>query len=200
MKLYYSPGACSLWPHIVAREAGLDVALCKVNLKSHQLEDGSNFFDINPKGSVPALQLETGEILTEGLAVAQFLAEQNPAANLMPEPGSMAYYRLLEWVNFFSSEVHKSFVPFFWQGSDAEKAAAMETLHKYFSYIEKQLTGDYLLGNQLSIADAYLFVIDRWNGVSGVDTSAWRNLTAFSERLAERPAVHDALKAEGLLD
>lgn len=198
MKLYYAPGACSLSPHIVACEAGIDVELCKVDLKNKALESGGDFTEINPKGFVPVLQLEGGETLTEGPAIIQFLAEQKPEKGLAPECGTLPHYRLLEWLNYLTAEVHKSFVPLFWDGSDGEKARARKILNQRFQLIEDRLSGDYLLGDDFSIADAYLFTVYNWCGKVGVDTSGWPNLKAFAERMAARPGVQKAMQDEGL--
>jgi len=199
MKLFYAPGACSLSPHIVAREAGIDIELNRVNLKTKETETGGDFTEINPKGFVPVLQLEGGELLTEGPAIIQFLAEQKPEKNLAPEYGTLPHYRLLEWLNYITAEVHKSFVPLFWGGSDEEKAHAAKTLDKRFQYIEDHMQGDYLLGDDFSVADAYLFTVYNWCEKVDVDTSAWPKLQAFAERMAARPAVQQAMQAEGLI-
>ncbi|WP_078083709.1 glutathione transferase GstA [Microbulbifer mangrovi] len=198
MKLFYAPGACSLSPHIVACEAGIDLELCKVNLQTKETETGGDYMQVNPKGYVPALQLEGGEVLTEGPAIVQFLAEQKPEKNLAPEYGSLDHYRVLEWLNYISTEVHKSFVPLFWDGSDDEKAAAKQRLDKAFQFVEDRLDGDYLLGDRFCIADAYLFTVYNWCDKVGVDTDNWPHLKAFAERMAQRPGVQQALKAEGL--
>lgn len=200
MKLYYSPGACSLAPHIVAREVGLDIELCRVNLKTHKLEDGGDFTHINPKGQVPTLQLENGDLLTESPAVSHFLAKQNSTTELIPQYGSRTYYELLSWLNFIATEVHKAFVPLFWDKSESEQIAAREILKKRFSGIEQQLHNNYLLGNQLTIADPYLFTVHRWSGLVGIDSDHWPKLKAFSERMTARPAVRKALDAEGLTE
>nr|WP_010130288.1 glutathione transferase GstA [Microbulbifer agarilyticus] len=199
MKLFYSPGACSLSPHIVACEAGIDLALCKVNLKTKEMDGGGNFAEVNPKGQVPALQLEGGELLTEGPAIVQFLAEQKPEKNLAPQYGSLAHYRVLEWLNYLATEVHKSFIPLFWGGSDADKDMARKKLAKRFQYIEDAMAGDYLMGDDFCIADAYLFTVYNWCKLVEVDTSAWPQLAAFAARMSQRPGVQQALKAEGLI-
>ena len=198
MKLFYTPGACSLSPHIVASEAGIDLELCQVNLKTKETETGGDYLQVNPKGYVPALQLEGGEVLTEGPAIVQFLAEQKPDKKLAPEYGSLDHYRVLEWLNYISTEVHKSFVPLFWDGSDEEKTGAKQRLGKAFQFVEDRLDGDYLLGNNFCIADAYLFTVYNWCDKVGVDTGDWPRLKAFAERMAQRPGVQQALKAEGL--
>ncbi|WP_066959889.1 glutathione transferase GstA [Microbulbifer sp. Q7] len=199
MKLFYAPGACSLSPHIVACEAGIDLDLCKVNLKTKQTESGGDFTEVNPKGYVPALQLEGGEVLTEGPAIVQFLAEQKPEKKLAPEYGSLDHYRVLEWLNYISTEVHKSFVPLFWGGSDEDKAEAREKLGKRFHYVEEKMAGDYLMGDDFCIADAYLFTVYNWCSKVEVDTGRWPKLKAFAERMSQREGVRKAMQAEGLL-
>ncbi|WP_299584009.1 glutathione transferase GstA [uncultured Microbulbifer sp.] len=196
MKLFYSPGACSLSPHIVALEAGIDLELSRVDLKTHTLENGDDFSRINPKGYVPTLQLEGGELLTEGVAIVQFLAEQKPNANLAPPLGTLDHYRLLEWLNFLSSEVHKLFLPLFWNGSKEEKNKAREKILRRMDYIDQRLQRDYLLGDSLSVADAYLYTIIRWLQAKHFDMSRWPKLQAFQERMEARPAVQQALRNE----
>ncbi|MGL6160416.1 glutathione transferase GstA [Microbulbifer sp.] len=200
MNLYYAPGACSLSPHIVAREAGLDIDLCKVDLKSHQLESGADFTEINPKGYVPTLQLEGGEVLTEGPTIVQFMAEQKLDAGLLPESGSLDRYRVQEWLNFISSELHKAFAPLFSGASDEEKQKAKEQIRKRFDYVESQLDGKYLVGDRFTVADAYLFTIANWLDQHNIDTSLWPKLQAYQKRVAERPAVRETLREEGLLE
>jgi len=199
MKLFYAPGACSLSPHIVACEAGIDLELCKVDLKTKETDSGGDYAEINPKGYVPALQLEGGELLTEGPAIVQFLAEQKPEQKLAPEYGSLDHYRVLEWLNYISTEVHKSFLPLFWDGSDDEKAAAKEKLADRFQYVEDHMGGDYLMGDDFCIADAYLFTVYNWCSKVGVDTGSWPRLKDFAERMAQRDGVKKAMKAEGLI-
>ncbi|MBN8429607.1 glutathione transferase GstA [Microbulbifer salipaludis] len=199
MKLFYAPGACSLSPHIVACEADIDLDLCKVNLKTKQTESGGDYTEVNPKGYVPALQLEGGEVLTEGPAIVQFLAEQKPEKKLAPEHGSLEHYRVLEWLNYLSTEVHKSFVPLFWGGSDEDKAEARERIGQRFQYVEEQLAGDYLMGDDFCIADAYLFTVYNWCSMVEVDTGRWPKLKAFAERMSQREGVKKAMRAEGLL-
>lgn len=198
MKLFYSPGACSLSPHIVACEAGIPVDLVQVDLKNHKLESGGDFAEINPKGYVPVLQLDGGERLTEGPAIVQFLAEQKPDAGLLPEAGSLDRYRVQEWLNYISTELHKTFVPLFWNGSAEEKAAAQEKLSDRFGYVDSQLDGDYLLGDRFTVADAYLFTVTNWMDRLGIDYSHLPRLQAFQKRVRERPGVQEALRSEGL--
>ena len=198
MKLFFAPGACSLSAHIVACEADIDVELCKVNLKTKETENGADYREINPKGYVPALQLEGGEVLTECPAILQFLAEQKPGKNLAPEYGSLPHYRMLEWLNFITAELHKAFVPLFWNGSDEEKAQAKQLLQERFQYVEDNLDGDYLLGADFCVADAYLFTVYSWCAKVGVETGSWPRLQAYAERMSQRPGVQRAMQEEGL--
>jgi glutathione S-transferase len=201
MKLYYSPGACSLSPHIVAAEAGIPLELVKVDLKTHKLDDGTDFYKINPKGYVPALKLDDGNMLTEGPAIVQYLADQKPEAGLAPKNGSLERYRLQEWLNFLTSEVHKSFSPLFKPNTPEEyKKIAKENLAGRFDWLDQQLAGkDYLTGKAFSVADAYLFVLLNWTKFQSIDLAKWPNLTAFHARVGARPKVQEALQAEGLL-
>jgi glutathione S-transferase len=201
MKLYFSPGACSLSPHIVAREAGLNIELVKADTKTKKLDDGSDYREINAKAYVPALQLDDGQLLTEGPAIVQYLADRNPAAGLAPAAGSMERYRLQEWLNFITSEIHKSFSPLFNPAASADwKAAAKANLEKRFAYVAQQLEGrNYLLGEKFSVADAYLFTVANWSQWVGIDIGQWPALKAHHARVAARPRVQEALRAEGLL-
>jgi len=201
MQLYYSPGACSLASHITLREAGLPVELKKADTKTKKLEDGSDYFAVNSKGSVPALRLDDGQVLTEGPAILQYLADQKPESKLAPKAGTLERYRLLEWLNFITSEVHKSFSPLFNPAADAAvKQYTTQNLEKKFDWIDKQLTGkQYLTGDQFTIADAYLFVVANWSNFVGIDLGRWPALKAFQDRVAARPKVQEALAAEGLL-
>ena len=196
MKLYYSPGACSLSPHIVAEEGGLPLTLEKVDLKTRTTETGEDYARINPKGYVPALQLDGGTLLTEGPAIVQYLADEVPGSPLAPPNGTIERYELQGWLNFISTEIHKAFGPLF-HGTDEAKAKARERLALRYGYVEKEL-GDkpYLTGNNFSVADAYLYVTLRWAGKMAVDTPP--KLAALRDRIANRPAVQRALKAEGL--
>ncbi|MDP5209608.1 glutathione transferase GstA [Microbulbifer sp. 2205BS26-8] len=196
MKLFYAPGACSLSPHIVAREADINLDLCKVDLETHTLENGDDFRKINPKGYVPALQLDGGEILTEGAAIVQFLAEQKPDANLVPPVGTLAHYRMLEWLNFLSAEVHELFKPLFWNGPEEEQQRARENLIRRFDYIEKHLDKGYLMGGEFTVPDAYLYVLSTWLESLQFDMSRWPRLQSFKKRMAERPEVQRALEEE----
>ena len=201
MKLYYSPGACSLSPHIVLREAGLAFEPVLASTKTHKLQDGTDYYGINPKGYVPLLELDNGERLTEGPAIVQYIADQVPAKKLAPTAGTMARYRLQEWLNFITSELHKSFSPLFNPAMPEEGKALYRTrLGERFKWVDGQLAGkNYLMGEDFSVADAYLFVVAGWSKHVGVDISGLANLGAFMARVGARPAVQEALKAEGLL-
>ena len=201
MKLYYSPGACSLSPHIVLREAGLKFDPVLASTKTHKLQDGTDFYTINPKGYVPVLELDNGERLTEGPAIVQYLADQKPEAGLAPKNGTMERYHLQEWLNFLTSEVHKQFSPLFKPNTPEDyKPVARENLAGRFDWIEQQLAGkDYLTGKAFSVADAYLFVLLGWAKFTGIHLARWPNLQAFHARVGARPKVQEALRAEGLL-
>ena len=201
MKLYYSPGACSLSPHIVLREAGLAFEPVLASTKTHKLQDGTDYYGINPKGYVPLLELDNGERLTEGPVIVQYIADQVPAKKLAPTAGTMARYRLQEWLNFITSELHKSFSPLFNPAMPEEGKALYRTrLGDRFKWVDGQLAGkNYLMGEDFSVADAYLFVVAGWSKHVGVDISGLANLGAFMARVGARPAVQEALKAEGLL-
>ena len=201
MKLYYSPGACSLSPHIVASELGLGLQLEKVDLKSHKTAGGADFFAVNPKGYVPTLQLDSGEVLTEGPAIVQYLADRKPDAGLAPANGTLERYHLQEMLGFINSEIHKTYSPLFNDKTTPEaREERVEYLKKRYAVIEKQLAGrDYLFGNRFTVADAYLFTVTSWAAYVKVDLSAFPNLQAFQKRVAARPAVQAAMKEEGLL-
>jgi glutathione S-transferase len=201
MKLYYAPGACSLAPHIVAREAGLALDIERVDLKNRTTESGQSFAAINPKGYVPALGLANGEVLTEVSALVQYLAEQAPAAGLMPQAGSPERYRALEWIGFVSTEIHKGFGALWNPASpDEVKQAARDRLFQRFALVDKHLAGkSYLMGDTFTAADAYLFAVTNWTNFHGMSLEAYANLTAFMARMAARPKVQEALRAEGLL-
>jgi glutathione S-transferase len=201
MKLYYAPGACSLSPHIVSRELGIAVELKKVNTKDKTIEGGGDYWKINPRGYVPALELDNGQVLTEGPAIVQYLADQKPDAGLAPKNGSLERYRLQEWLNFLTSEVHKQFSPLFKPNTPEEyKKIAKDNLATRFDWIEQQLAGkDYVTGKQFTVADAYLFVLLNWTKFQAIDLAKWPNLQAFQARVGARPKVQEALQAEGLL-
>jgi glutathione S-transferase len=194
MKLYYSPGACSLADHIALHEAGIDFEWVKVDLKAKRTEDGRDYNEINPKGYVPALQFDDGDVLTENIAILSVVADR--ASKLTP-PGKFGHFRLLETLAFISTEIHKAFKPFFKpDATDAEKKAAGEILAKRFGYIAQRMQGDYLFGANLTVADPYLFVMCLWaqkNGLALPDP-----LPAFVTRMKARPAVKLALHHEGL--
>ena len=201
MKLYYAPGACSLAPHIVAREAGLRLELERVDLASGKTESGAAFADINPKGYVPALSLDNGEVLTEVSALVQYLGDQAPQAGLVPAAGTPERYRLLEWLGFIATEIHKGFGPL-WnpQAPEATKTAARNNLAKRFTYIDQRLArGPYLTGERFTVADAYLFTVTNWTNVHGIDLTPYPNLKAYMARVGARPQVRQAMAAEGLL-
>jgi len=198
--LYASPGACSLAPHIILREAGADFAVTKVNLKEHKTEDGRDFYAINPKGYIPALELEGGEVLTEGPAITQYIADTHPYANLAPTPGTVARARVQEDLTFIGTEIHKAFSPLFNPATpDDARLAAKDRIGKRFDYIEQRLSGgrDYL-HDDFSVADAYLYVMTRWATGMGIDLARWPHISAYKARIAERPHVQAALASEGL--
>jgi len=200
MKLYYKPGACSLSPHIVLEETGLPYEAEAVDLKTKVTASGADFTQTNPKGYVPALVLDSGELLTEGPAIVQYLADLAPEKKLAPANGTVARYQLQSWLNFIGTELHKSCSPFFNPASgDAWKTIARANLERRLAHTDQALAGKpYLLGEDFSVADAYLFTVLSWMGYVGLDLSPWSNLTAFQARVAARPAVQAALKAEGL--
>ncbi|MGB7481623.1 MAG: glutathione transferase GstA [Burkholderiaceae bacterium] len=198
MRLYFAPGACSLSPHIVLREAGLPFQLEKVDLRSKQTASGTDYRTVNPKGSVPALALDDGQVLTEGPAVVQYLADLVPEKQLAPAAGSMERYRLMEWLNFIGTELHKGFSPLFNPAMPQEaKQLTMERLLSRLDYLETRLGGDgFLLGAQFTVADAYLFVILRWGRAFDIDLARWPGIDAYFKRVEQRPAVQAALAAE----
>jgi len=200
MKLYYSPGACSLSPHIVLREAEVPFEIEKVNLKTKKTDAGIDYDSINPKSYVPALVMNNGELLTEGPAIVQYLADLAPAKKLAPSAGTLERYRLQEWLNFISTEIHKSFGMLFNPKVPEEMRNAVKArLVKRLGYAATALEGkDYLLGGTFSVADAYLFTMLRWAHPIGIDLSPWPGLKEYFNRVAARPAVISAMKAEGL--
>ena len=201
MKLYYSPGACSLSPHIALRESGLHFELVRVSTKTHQVQDGSDYYQLNPKGYVPLLEIANGERLSEGPAIVQYIADQVPAKNLAPDNGTMARYRLQEWLNFISSELHKGFSPLFKpMFSDDTKAIMRAQLGERLAWVDRQLAGrTHLIGAHFSVADAYLFTVTNWCEPLGIDVGGLSQLAAYRGRVAARPAVQEAMRAEGLL-
>jgi len=198
MKLYFSPGACSLCPHIVLREAGARFELVRVNLPEKKLPDGGDYFAVSPKGQVPVLQLDDGETLTENAAIIQYIADQHPQANLAPAAGTMGRYRLQEWLSFVGSELHKNFPPLFVPRYPPEyKPLARQTLERKFGNLEQHLGGrQYLMGDPFTIADAYCFAIMNWHKRAELDLSPWPSLKAYVERVAARPKVREAMEAE----
>ncbi len=201
MKLYYAPGACSLSPHIVACELGLDLQLEKVDTKSHTFGSGGDFYGVNPKGYVPALEIKAGEILTEGPAIVQYLGDQKPQAGVVPAAGSMERYRLQEMLGFINSELHKTYSPLFNPNTKPETVEERkEYLKKRYKYLDGLLASrEYLVGNKFTAADAYLFTVTNWAQYVKLDLSAFPNILAFQKRVAARPAVQKAMKEEGLI-
>jgi glutathione S-transferase len=201
MKLYYSPGFCSLSPHIVAREAGIDIELVKVDTKTKTVKVAGDYWDVNPKGYVPALELDDGQVLTEGPAIVQYLADRKPESGLMPRAGTMDYYRLQEMLGYINSEIHRSYDTLFNAAtSDAAKDERREYLKRRYGLIEKQLAGrDYLFGGTFTVADAYLYVVTNWSQYVKLGLAAFPNVLAFRKRVAARPAVRAALMVEGLV-
>ena len=203
MRLYYAPGACSLSPHIVLREADRRFDLERVDLKTHRTASGIDFTTINPKGYVPALQLDGPgtPVLTEGPAIVQYIADLAQDARLAPPNGTFARYHLQEWLNFISTELHKSFGPLFNPATPEDyKPIAKDTITKRFAFVDQHLAkrGPFLLGGQFSVADAYLFVMTFWANYLKMDLSSWPHLKMYSERVAARPHVREAMKEEGL--
>jgi glutathione S-transferase len=200
MKLYFSPGACSLSPHIVAHELGVDLAIEKVDGSTKQTQSGRDFWAINPKGYVPALELDDGQVLTEGTAIVQYLADQRPDAKLIPASGTLERYRVQEMLGYINSELHKTYSPLFSPKTSAEQRADREAyLQKRYALIDERLAKHpYLFGEQFTVADAYLFTVTNWAGFVKLDLSKFANLTAFQARVAARPAVKAAMSAEGL--
>lgn len=199
MKLYYSTGACSLSPHIVLKELGLPYKLVKVDMKKKETEDGQDFLKITKKGQVPALQLDSGEVLTEGVAIVQYLQSLVPEKEIIPQGPGLLKYRQLEWLNFITSELHKSWSPLFRpDSSEEEKKKTKANLASKFHHLEEPLTkGPYLMGENFTAADAYLFTVLSWSKFSQVELPAF--LTEYLARVASRPAVQAALKDEGLI-
>lgn len=201
MKLYYSPGACSLAPHIVLREAGYAFDLEKVDIPNKKTASGADYWQINPKGYVPALQLDDGEVLSEVGVICQYLADQKPAAGLAPAAGTMARYHLMEWLNFVATEVHKSIGALFNPKMTPEmKEVQLGVIGRRLNALEKMIAGkQYLTGDAFSVADAYLYAVLNWTRIHKIDMGQWPNIQAFMARVAARPQVQAALQAEGLL-
>jgi glutathione S-transferase len=201
MKLYYAPGACSLSPHIALLEAGLPYDLVKVDLRAKKLENGEDYLQVNPKGQVPALGLDNGELVTEGPVIIQMIADHAKDKRLAPARDTAERYRLQEWLNFITTELHKNFSPLFQPAiPDEVKNFFRERLMGKFKYIDGQLAGrDYLMGKDFTVADGYLFVMLAWADRLGLDVSGLSNLMAYKARIAARPKVKEALTKEGLL-
>ncbi len=201
MKLYFAPGACSLSPHIVLREAGIDAELEQVDLRTKKTKNGTDYTLINPKGQVPTLVLDNGQVLTEGPAIVQYLADQKPDSGLAPHSGTFERYRLQEWLNFICSEVHKTFGALFQPTTPEDyKPIAKDTLARRFAYVDQQLSrgGPYLMGSQFTVADAYMCVMCTWAGFMKIDLVQWPNVKTYAERLSQRPKIQEALREEGL--
>ena len=201
MKLYYWPGACSLSPHIVSREAGIDLQLAQLDRAERKTADGTVLSNVNPKNQVPVLELDDGQKLTEGPVIVQYLADQKPASGLVPPPGTMERYRVQEWLNFITSELHKTFGPLFRPTTpDDFKVTLRDMLGQRFDWIDKQLAGkQYLMGDQFTVSDAYLFTVLRWSPRVGIDLGKWKNISAYLDRVGARSKVQEAMKVEGLL-
>lgn len=201
MKLYFKPGACSMAPHIALREAGYAFELEKVDLAKHQTAAGEDYLRINPKGYVPALQLDDGTVLTEAGVVLQYIADHHPDSGLAPRTGTLERYRLMEWLNFLSTEVHKPFGPFFNPKATQEvKDYNLRLLTRRLAYLETQIDGhDYLMGRQFTVADIYLFTLLNWCNLHKIDLAQWPSLKDYMGRIAARPSVRETMKAEGLI-
>lgn len=200
MKLYYSAGACSLAPHIAMREAGIEVQLEPVNLASKNFR-GGDYKTLNPKGYVPAIEMDNGELLTEGSVILQYIAHKKPEKKLFAAAGTADHFRNLEWLNFVATEMHKSFGALWNRSlSDEAKQVFKEILYKRFDFLEEKLQGkEYLMGNQFNVADAYLFTVLNWANMVKMDLEKWPNIGQYITRIFSRPAVQAAMKAEGLL-
>jgi len=200
MKLYYKAGACSLSPHIILRETGVDFSLVKVDLASKKTEAGDDYLEVNAKGQVPALVLDDGSLLTEGVAIVQFLADKVPDRQLLAPAGSMTRYHTLEWLNYIATELHKGFSPLFNPATPDEfRALTRKALEKKLQYVNEELNDkQWLMGLRFSVADAYLFTVLRWAYAVKLEMNGLSNIEAFMERMKARPAVEAALAAEGI--
>ena len=200
-KLFYTPGACSLSPHIALREVGLPFTLHKVDLGTKKVESEGDYTEVNGKGYVPALELDNGEVLTEGPAIVQYIADQKPDAGIAPRAGTMERYKLQEWLNFITAELHKPMGSMFNKAQTPEwKEAVKANLAKRLDWLSKQLEGkSYLMGDSFSVADGYLFTVLGWAKLVGFDLSRWPVITQYCANIAQRPTVVEAMKAEGLL-
>ena len=201
MKLYYSPGACSLAPNILMHELGIAFNLERVDNKAKTTKSGENFWDVNPKGVVPVLKLDDGQTLTEAVAILIYLADRKPEAGLLPKHGTIEYYRELEWLIFITTEIHKQFTPLFKDATPADyKLIAKKNLMTAFGHVDKHLTGkQFMVGEKLTVADIYLFVVTNWSRFQDIDVAQWPNLKVFQDRMRARPQVQEAMKAEGLI-
>ena len=201
MKLFYTPGACSLSPHIVLRETGLPFEAEKVDLRTKTTESGADFTAVNPKGSVPALVLDDGEVLTEGPAIVQYLADRKPETGLAPQNGTLPRYRLQEWLNYVSTELHKGFGPLFNPALPEEaKEIQKQGIVKKLQHLDRHFAQHpFLMGEGFTVADAYAFTVLNWSGKFGIDLSSYPNVSAFMGRVAERPSARAAMQAEGLI-
>ena len=200
MKLYYAIGSCSLAPHIALREAELAFTMERYDIKTGELESGGDLLDVNDKGYVPVLEFDDGERLTEVAAILQYIADRRPDSNLAPVAGTLARYRLQELLNFIATEIHKIFWPIFHDGSEQEKVSARARLLKSYGWVERRLgEGPYLMGEQFTVADCFLFAALSWARPGGVDLGAMPGLAAYTARVRKRPAVEQARRAEGLL-
>jgi glutathione S-transferase len=201
MKLYYAPGACSLAVNIALHEAGIAFDLERVDNKTKVTKSGENFWDVNPKGVVPVLTLDSGETLTEVVALLQYVSDQKPGAGLMPKAGTMDYYRALEWLSFIGTELHKQFTPLFKEGTPGDyRMIAKQNVMNAFKHIDEHLAGrQWMAGDRYSIADIYLFVVSNWSRFQEIDVTQWPNLNDLRTRIRARPKVEEAMKAEGLI-
>ena len=200
MKLYYAPGACSLSPHIVLEESGLPFELEKVDLQTKETASGHDFYLVNTKGSVPALELDDGQVLTEGAAIVQYLGDQVPEKELIPLPKTMERYRVMEWLNFIATELQKSFTPIFNPAYTSCREEAKKTLLRQFDFVDRRLTGkSYVMGERFTVVDAYLFTISTWIEAAELSVDQWKALSAYRKRISERPVVCRAMMAEGLV-
>jgi glutathione S-transferase len=200
MKLYFAPGACSLAPHIALREAALEFDLEQVDLRAKQTKSGGDYRAINAKGGVPALGLDDGQVLTEGAAILQYIADRKPASHLAPAAGTLERYRLQEWLNWVATELHKGISPFFNpKASDEWKQILRERLAFQFEFLSGRMVKPFLMGAQYTVADSYLYTILRWTKLHAIELGKWPDIPAFMARVESRPAAQAALKAEGLL-
>jgi glutathione S-transferase len=203
MKLYYAPGACSMAPHIVPREAGYPFELEKVDVPNKKTASGGDYWKVNPKGYVPALQLDDGAVLTEVGVICQYLADRKPEADLAPGLGTLERYRMMEWLNFTAAEIHKSLGAFFGfkdKMTSEWREGQLGLVGRRFNALEKMLEGKpYVMGEKFSVADAYLFTVLNWTHVHKIDVSKWPNIKAYIARVAARTKVQEEMKAEGLI-